>query len=179
MSSGTIAKNSILVVLGHSLMYTRLLRFQIWNVVFIQYNREEDGSLKELPNKHVDTGMGFERLASILQVQKYKSHVQQVGSVPVLGRKGGSSSMRSCPQNLSPTGMYCFMISPLVQHSLGPQEAHYSPVRFPWVFGLNSQLDFVPRVLPRCVVVTYVPFRRERCPTTTLTYSCLFLRPSR
>jgi len=71
---------------------------EIWNLVFIQFNRMSNGELKSLPAKHVDTGMGFERLCMALQSKKsnydtdvFQPYIQKLSEMT--GIKYGSGKM--------------------------------------------------------------------------------------
>jgi alanyl-tRNA synthetase len=80
---------------------------ELWNNVFIQYNQFEDGRLEPLPAKHVDTGMGFERIVSVLQGvdSNYKTDLF-TGSLEVLRSLSGHTE-KEMLGNFTPYRVIC------------------------------------------------------------------------
>ncbi|HEU4717390.1 MAG TPA: alanine--tRNA ligase-related protein, partial [Bacteroidia bacterium] len=71
------------------------LVIEIWNNVFMEFNRKADGSLEKLPAQHVDTGMGFERLVRVIQ-QKQSNYDTDVFQ-PVIRKVEEISGLRYTP----------------------------------------------------------------------------------
>ena len=80
---------------------------EIWNNVFMQYNKKADGTVEELPKKNVDTGMGLERVAAVLEgvTDNYKSSVwtpviKKIEEITNLPYEGNEKSMRIIADHL-------------------------------------------------------------------------------
>ncbi len=72
---------------------------ELWNLVFMQYNREEDGTLTPLPKQNIDTGLGLERIASVLQ--KADTDFETDLFLPIINFAAQNAGIKykECPKN--------------------------------------------------------------------------------
>lgn len=80
---------------------------EIWNNVFMEFSRSDDGSIKELPKKNVDTGMGYERIASVMESVNdnyissvWKDVIELLEEITSLPYEGNERSMRIIADHL-------------------------------------------------------------------------------
>ncbi len=138
------------------------LVIEIWNLVFIEFNRMSDGSLKSLPDKHVDTGMGFERLCMVLQNKQsnydtdvFQPYIELLSEIS--GIKYGTSSeadiaMRVVADHLRAVS-FAIADGELPSNSKGGyviRRILRRAVRYGYTF-LNLKEPFVNRLVPALV----------------------------
>ncbi len=134
---------------------------EIWNLVFMQYNRQEDGSLEPLPKKNIDTGMGLERLSSLVQgvtndfeTDLFKPILEHVATIAGV-RYGTDSKVDVALKVISDhIRALCFMIADGVLPSNEGRgyvlrRVLRRAVRFATLIGLerNFMKDIVPTVI--------------------------------
>jgi alanyl-tRNA synthetase len=143
---------------------------EIWNLVFMQFNRKADGSLEPLPARHVDTGMGFERLCMAIQQKKsnYDTDVFS-GTINVIEELSGVNYTAG-------TGMQDVAMRVIADH--------IRAVSFAIADGLvpsNSKAGYViRRILRRAIRYGYSylnltePFMTKLVPTLALQFADVF-----
>ncbi|XP_071446445.1 alanine--tRNA ligase, mitochondrial isoform X2 [Hetaerina americana] len=107
---------------------------ELWNLVFIQFERHEDGSLSPLPSHHVDTGMGLERLASVLQgvtstydtdiFQPLFDVIQKSSGAPQYGGKFGSDDKNGLDSGYRILADHSRMITVAIADGMLPDHNH-------------------------------------------------------
>jgi alanyl-tRNA synthetase len=151
---------------------------EIWNLVFMQFNRIKDGSLHPLPAKHVDTGMGFERLVRVLQgkTSNYDTDVFQP-LIQFIAQKSGktyNSTTVTIKQNTKIESLIDFEYGWIEDVSMRVMADHIRAISFSIADGQlpsNNKAGYViRRILRRAVRYQYQylgfkePFLNELVP---------------